>query len=398
MSETSLLFIDSVGISYLKNLLPGISISSDIVDFQKLASSSGLAIASYDAKNGCLKLLPQSSFTVHRLRSIVEEPSEQPLLVEAGFISFKNYILTERNPTNQNLPSLTPLQRRALPGLILRNWPLPQAQQAWRQIPGSWRSNHQPKLRDASCQVLSSYNNPNWYHWLTLPGLCSLPHSLNGLELLFTDRSIRPRDSAQSSLLKRVAILAAALYPGNSILFDRGPILYRHLEANFIENHTSLVCDPVNLLSLRQAALSLIPHIQAKKDYVCIYLRRGSKSPRALLEEEKLEYGLSNLGFIILDAAALPLSQCISLVAQASWIVAPHGAALTNLVFASPGTRVLELMPGSIETYGHYALMSAALSLQHNIWIGQSNNTGAFEIDQAAMFSWLSAQLELEIP
>jgi hypothetical protein len=42
--------------------------------------------------------------------------------------------------------------------------------------------------------------------------------------------------------------------------------------------------------------------------------------------------------------------------------------------------------------------MSAALSLQHNIWIGQSNNTGAFEIDQAAMFSWLLAQLELEIP
>jgi hypothetical protein len=125
LSKTSLLFIDLVGISFLKNLFPGISISSDNVDFHKLDLSSGLAIASYDAKNGCRNSLPHSSFTVHRLRSIVEELEEQLLLVEAGFISLNNCMLAKRHPANQKLPSLTPLQRRALPGLILRNWPLP---------------------------------------------------------------------------------------------------------------------------------------------------------------------------------------------------------------------------------------------------------------------------------
>jgi hypothetical protein len=96
MSKTSLLFVKLVGISYfLKNLFPGIFISSDNVNFHKLDLSSGLAIASYDSINGCRHLLPRSSFTVHRLCSIVEEPEEQLLLVEAGFISFNNCMLVE---------------------------------------------------------------------------------------------------------------------------------------------------------------------------------------------------------------------------------------------------------------------------------------------------------------
>jgi capsular polysaccharide biosynthesis protein len=111
------------------------------------------------------------------------------------------------------------------------------------------------------------------------------------------------------------------------------------------------------------------------------------------LAEEKLENDLRKLGFTVIEAAELQLDQCISIFARARWVVAPHGAALANLIFASPGTRVLELLPGSLDKYGHYAMMSAALDIQHNIWHRHGKSSDRFEIDQARMLAWLSAQI-----
>ena len=44
-----------------------------------------------------------------------------------------------------------------------------------------------------------------------------------------------------------------------------------------------------------------------------------------------------------MDPGSLSVRQQAMTIASASTVVAPHGAALANLVFASPGTRVLEL-------------------------------------------------------
>jgi len=129
-----------------------------------------------------------------------------------------------------------------------------------------------------------------------------------------------------------------------------------------------------------------------------IYLRRGLNSRRPLDEELRLEHALQIRGFAVVDAAALPLELCISIFAKASWVVAPHGAALTNLIFATPGTKVLELLPGSLNIYGHYALISAALGLRHHIWCGHSSSSGGFEIEQVKMLSWLDAQISASLP
>jgi hypothetical protein len=47
----------------------------------------------------------------------------QPLRLEAGFLSWGRWILTERNPANGHLPSFISLQRLALPGLRWQWWP-----------------------------------------------------------------------------------------------------------------------------------------------------------------------------------------------------------------------------------------------------------------------------------
>ena len=52
---------------------------------------------------------------------------------------------------------------------------------------------------------------------------------------------------------------------------------------------------------------------------------------------------LEKQGFVRLDAGALSVRDQIDHFAAADTIVGLHGAALSNLVFAPPGVRVLEL-------------------------------------------------------
>ncbi len=394
----SLLFVDALGISLLRQLVPAIQVNSETFEFHDFVVNNNLNNSVFDASNTCWQPLPRSSFSRFHLRINVEDPRKQPLMLEAGFLSFNNIILTERNPANQHLPSLTRLKRRALPGLFLPGLPVGSIQQAWRQVPGSQRSWRLPRCRNTSGIVVTSFNNPNWYHWLTLPGLGSLPVSHKADEMLLCDRSISVGSHSVSPLLERVGSLAASLFPDSQLIYEHGPILLRQLEACFIENHTSLVCDPNGLNKLRCAGRQLISCAHRIVDKDRIYLRRGWNSRRPLDEELSLEHALQIRGFAVIDAAALPLELCISIFASASWVVAPHGAALTNLIFATPGTKVLELLPGSLDIYGHYALISAALGLQHNIWYGHSNSSGGFVIEQGQMLSWLDAEISASMP
>ena len=98
-------------------------------------------------------------------------------------------------------------------------------------------------------------------------------------------------------------------------------------------------------------------------------------------------------GFDVLDPAVLPLPECIAIFANADWVVAPHGAALTNVVFSKPGTKVVELLPGPLENYGHYALMAAALGLRHSYLIGSKLHGDTFKVDQTYLLNWLDTEI-----
>jgi len=388
----ALLFMDSSGLEHLQRCLPQLEVESEKVSSLRLERK--IQTGSFDLKNFGLRPLPPMEFTRHRLRLAVSDAADQPLLLEAGFLSLRAWLLTERNLANASLPSLTLLRRRALPGLRLSWWPWASGAHPWRQVPGSARSRSSPQLLQGSFHLLSSFNNPNWYHWLTLPGLGTLPMHTYARSVIISDRALTGNNGSLPSLLGRVAILAKALAPGGLIRFDRGPLLVKELHACFIENHTSLVCDGVALRLLRRTTLPLASSASSIYHTKYLYLRRGPSARRPLIQEDRLEKLLLQRGFIVVDAESLPLYDCIACFANARWVVAPHGAALTNLVFAQPGTRVLELLPGSLQEFGHYALMAAALDLDHSHFSGHVVEGGGFQVNQEQVIAWLDSILQ----
>lgn len=390
MNMPSVLFIDANGLKLLQARLPQLEVSSENVKAQDCICLSSSAYATFDISCRTYFPLPPMEFTRHHLQLAVKEAFLQPLMLESGFLSFGSCLLAERNPANEHLRSFSILQRRSLPGLRLPWWPWKPA--AWRYVPGSRRSIRPPRFLDLSAHVLSSFNNPNWYHWLTLPGLGSLPIVDNLNSLIITDCRLAFHNCSPQPLLQRVASLLNVLHPQCKCYFERGPLLLKKLNTCFIENRTPLVCDPSSLQNLRLASASLAALACNVPTANKLYLHRGASTKRRLYHEEYLELKLRRRGFIVFDPANFPLSECIAMFAKADLVVAPHGAALTNLVFARPGTKVLELLPGSIEKYGHYALMCAALGIFHNSIVSSLQYNETFKVSFSQVLSWVDEQ------
>lgn len=76
--------------------------------------------------------------------------------------------------------------------------------------------------------------------------------------------------------------------------------------------------------------------------------RRGGSNSRILIQEDQVWPMLEAQGFVRIDPGTMSVRDQIDHFAAADVIVGLHGAALTNLVFAKPGVRVLEMFP---ETY-----------------------------------------------
>jgi len=81
---------------------------------------------------------------------------------------------------------------------------------------------------------------------------------------------------------------------------------------------------------------------QSKVEDIYVSRRRSS---RALPQEDIIEKILAKVGFKVVYCEELDLRSQIDLFSKARTILAPHGAGITNGLFAEAGTRVVEIMP-----------------------------------------------------
>lgn len=74
-----------------------------------------------------------------------------------------------------------------------------------------------------------------------------------------------------------------------------------------------------------------------------IYITRSDSNFRRLANEAEIEAYLVTQGFSIVSLTGKTLKEQVNILAAAKTIISPHGAGLTNLMYCSEGTRVLEL-------------------------------------------------------
>ena len=128
-----------------------------------------------------------------------------------------------------------------------------------------------------------------------------------------------------------------------------------------------LACTPPWVIDFYR---ELFPRPEAKPHRKIYFPRRGNRHPANAAE---VDAHLLARGFELLDPVSTP--DLRMRIAEATHVVAVHGACLANLVFSSPGTKVLEIMPTEISSYynrAFYRVLCASARLPYGAVIGKS--------------------------
>ncbi|NET27709.1 tetratricopeptide repeat protein, partial [Okeania sp. SIO1I7] len=124
-------------------------------------------------------------------------------------------------------------------------------------------------------------------------------------------------------------------------------------------------CDFLRSLFLNAENLGKLP---SKKER--IYISRKLTPYRRIVNEEEVVSLLGKFGFVTVTLESISVAEQASLMAGAKVVISPHGAGLTNLVFCSPGTKVIEIFsPKFINSI--YWQISNICGLLHYHLIGQ---------------------------
>jgi capsular polysaccharide biosynthesis protein len=88
---------------------------------------------------------------------------------------------------------------------------------------------------------------------------------------------------------------------------------------------------------------SIIPETTTRKG-VKLYIERGKSKRRRIPDETRIIEWLKTKSFEIIDCGEMSVKDQAATFAHAELIIAPHGGALTNLMFCREGTKVVELL------------------------------------------------------
>ncbi|MGI9213601.1 MAG: glycosyltransferase 61 family protein, partial [Methylococcaceae bacterium] len=114
---------------------------------------------------------------------------------------------------------------------------------------------------------------------------------------------------------------------------------------------------------LRKTFVPAWPLLSKRPGATRLYLSREKASKRLVTNEAEVIEILMAYGFQVLYLEKMPLTEAARLLAQAEVVIAPHGAGLANMVFCTPGTRLLELYSWHISQ--EYWMTAATLGLNY---------------------------------
>lgn len=95
-------------------------------------------------------------------------------------------------------------------------------------------------------------------------------------------------------------------------------------------------------------------------NYKKIYVQRGVVKHRKVINENEILNYLNKLGFVPLVMDGKSVQEQVDIFSNANVIIAPHGSALHNVIYAQPNTKVIELFPFNYHCTANFTFASYA--------------------------------------
>lgn len=108
-----------------------------------------------------------------------------------------------------------------------------------------------------------------------------------------------------------------------------------------------------------------------------LYITRRRAPHRYVANEPELLEAIEPLGFEVVESETLSIADQVRLFFEAEIVIGAHGAGLTNLVFARPGTIVLEILFSPVLDRTHYWSLSDAVGLRYGCVRGDVSREGS---------------------
>ena len=218
-----------------------------------------------------------------------------------------------------------------------------------------------PRL-EKSCLVFFNGNMQNYYHWMT-EGLLSL-HILS--------QAMGPDPTLHIALPKSMLVAAVLEYRGSirAVGLDHYPIEEVDSDVMHVREGIWVESDLVRLMPARclkdfQRSVA-VRYAGARGPRNKRLLVARKRAARAIYNLGEVEACLARYGFETVYLEGMSVADQILLFQRAEFVISPHGAALANLIFCEPGTKVIEFMPAA-DMRPHFWLISEKLNLVHGL-------------------------------
>ena len=242
----------------------------------------------------------------------------------------------------------------------------------WNELPVSFSLLESARPQPGTVAYLSNTNVGNFYHWITLT-LPLLRLYREELELEPDAYYLgRPVTGWQRETLAMLGI-------------DEGRILSEgvapHRLVAAIQNRRHGAVDTPSLRFVREQLAA--PRFAAEQTRRLVVGRGAVAFRRFVNEQECVDYLVEQHGFEYVTMDGKTVADEIELFSSAEAIVGVHGAALTNLLWAQPGCKVLELFPYG---WNHpaYQELVAFVGCRYAYVVGSADAPRAAGLDQPA--------------
>jgi capsular polysaccharide biosynthesis protein len=206
---------------------------------------------------------------------------------------------------------------------------------------------HEP-IKIAAGIHLTGEHEANYFHWIVevLPRLFLC-------EKMLTDKQvpILVSDGLHENLYVLLNIIRSPERPVITLKADR----YYSVESLIYPSDLTRILDtydrapgtdttylPVALLRAMKTEIKSAINAGASRFGKRIYIKRNS-SYRMLLNEPEIEELLSGLGFVTVDTGELSIEEQVGIFSHCELIVGPSGAAMANMIWCCPETRIVIL-------------------------------------------------------